>query len=117
MRRGILPLLIEVQMKAIRMFLAFKGKDAKLRVNSTVTRVLEVWPRLRSEFDRMNLVIEVSNVGQSYLPVHTTCLLSSFLVDSQGIGSETQKSFPHLAGIGFCPSHADIRCGIDFVGA
>ena len=113
MRRGILPLLIEVQMKTIRMLLAFKGKDAKLRVNSTVTRVLEVWPRLKSEFDRMNLVIEVSNVDHICLSMP----LSSFLVDSQGTGSETQESLPHLAGIGFRPSHADIRCGTDFAGS
>lgn len=61
-RRGILPLQIEVQLKIVRMLIAFNGYKSKSRVNTLLTRILEQWTKLKSETDRMSIVVEVAKV-------------------------------------------------------
>ena len=73
--RGILPLQIEIQLKSVRLLIGLKGHDAKATVNTTTSRIMEHWPKLKSEFDRMNIVIEVSKVHRPHHHHHAQSLL------------------------------------------
>eukprot|EP00210_Caulerpa_lentillifera_P001797 g1727.t1 len=64
-RKEILPLQIEVEMKTVRLLIAVEGTNALPRINNVLSRVLEQWINLKTELDRISLVIEVSRILQS----------------------------------------------------
>lgn len=74
-RRGMLPLQIEIQIKMIRLLIAFQGQSAMPQITTHVTRILEEWTKLKSEFDRMTIVIELSKVRHTSISKKRDSLL------------------------------------------
>lgn len=62
-RRGILPLQIEVELKRVRFTAGLHGKAAKAEVSDILTQVMDQWPLLKSEEDRVNVVVEAAQVN------------------------------------------------------
>lgn len=64
-RREILPLQIEVELKTVRFLIAIEGKNALPRISGLLTRVIEQYMDLKTELDRISIVIEVSRILRS----------------------------------------------------
>ncbi|GMH32365.1 hypothetical protein BSKO_00199 [Bryopsis sp. KO-2023] len=61
-RRGIVPLQIEVELKRVRFAAGLHGKGAKSEVCDILTQVMDQWPLLKSEEDKVSVVVEAAQV-------------------------------------------------------
>lgn len=53
---------IEVELKRVRFIAGLHGKVARAQVSDILTQIMDQWPLLSSEEDRVNVVVEAAQV-------------------------------------------------------
>lgn len=64
-KRGIIPLQIEIELKRVRFLAGLYGRRARGEVSDLLTQVMEQWPMLKLEDDKVNVAVEAAQVGMN----------------------------------------------------